>query len=112
MVITTEPSLATKSALKLHNEGVKKRSKTNFAADTKDNELSKPLCKSVEKLRILDEEDEEDRAKKLLRSRRQSRGGGAEIRLEVKSAAAQEKQKQDQVGCPLLFNNKVCNHKL
>ena len=40
-VLTTAPSLASKSALKLHNDAIKKKSKTNFAADTKDNELGK-----------------------------------------------------------------------
>ena len=35
---------------------------------------------------VSDGEDEEKRAKMLLRTRRQSRGGGPEIRLEVKSA--------------------------
>ena len=55
---------------------VKKRvSKINFAPDTQDNED------------VDDEEDEAKRAKMLLRSRRQSRGGGPEIRLEVEAAA-------------------------
>ena len=50
-------------------------SKINFAPDTQDNED------------VDDEEDEAKRAKMLLRSRRQSRGGGPEIRLEVEAAA-------------------------
>ena len=46
-----------------------------FAADVVDNE------------NVSDADDEAQRAKMLLRSRRQSRGGGPEIRLEVKTAA-------------------------
>merc|ERR1712128_45985 len=65
----------------------KARSKINFTPETNDNEDNV----------LNDEEEEAHRAKMLLRSRRQSRSGGGEIKMEVKKVEEGQKQKMAQV---------------